>query len=238
MLKFETLKFNDSLFALLKLLGIRINYRFNADSPMGYHQSNDIYSIDHYAKSLSLKTNKLSENEIIVSKKEVSLGKANNVLQKDCFIRTYYSIEEWQHIKQIYKIIQHLPSVPKMTFPEEKVIKLEFIEGTTLFETKNIFKTHRDKFLEFIYSMNQFGYVHRDLHCKNILVSNDNIFIIDWDFVTEQACELTKSYDITGSGLPSPHLTQRCHIFKSFPNLRIPSVADILHFTMNDLNEI
>tara|TARA_Y100000034_G_C6905697_1_gene420168 strand:+ start:3091 stop:4644 length:1554 start_codon:yes stop_codon:yes gene_type:complete len=163
------------------------------------------------------------------------LGKRDFHRRSDFNVRTYHSVEEWEMLKRIYNNIKHMAAVPKMLFPEKSVVLIENIEGEQLKSAK-VSDVHKLKFLEFLWEMNRLGYIHRDLHCENVIISGNEIFVIDWDFVTEQRCNILDSYDLTGRGF-SPHLTDNCHIFKSFPQLNARSVTNLLGIELEDFHE-
>ncbi len=218
-----------TLFETLGLLGIKINNHFDESFPFGYHKNIQLNSSNKYKFFI----NQISENEIIISDKPLMLGRERCYIENGYQVRTYYSLDDWIDIKSAYQNIKEIKAVPKMIFPKDKVIFQKIIRGETLLNSK-VLEIHKKKLIEFIKKMNQFGYAHRDLHCKNIIVSSDDVFVIDWDFVTKQSCDLLFSYDLTGNGLPSPHLTNNCHIFKSFPIIGVPSVADLLNIKLED----
>ena len=220
---------NYTLFETLQLLNIKINTYFNEFSPLGYHENALLCFYD----KKNFFTNKLSENEIIISDYPLMLGREKIRIKNGYQIRTYYSIDDWLNIKESYQKLKEIKSVPEMIFLKEKIILQKIIKGDILLNSRNK-EVHKKKIIQFIKKMNQLGYAHRDLHCKNIIISKDDIFIIDWDFVIKQSCDIFHSYDLTGTGLPSPHLTNNCNIFKSFPKIGIPSVADILNISLKD----
>lgn len=209
---------------------------------VGYHCSDDVLKIRERAAGLNLFVNTISPTEIVVSRSPVWLGKNRFVNLGDNYLRSYFSLDEWNNLKRIYQHIKHIEVVPDMSFPKEKIVLIKKFEGEELLTAK-VSELHKVKFLNFLKEMNSLGFVHRDLHCKNIIISTDSLCVVDWDFVTEQKCDILNSYDLTGQGLPSPHLTDRCHIFKSFPLLgpaisidSAPSVAELLNITRDDFN--
>lgn len=64
------------------------------------------------------------------------------------------------------------------------------------------------------------GYAHRDIHSKNIFVTNSGIKFIDFEsvFKNNQNSDFYESYDITGKGLPSPFQTNNMCFFSSDEN--------------------
>ncbi len=221
----------EKLFILLNFLKVKIN-NFEETHSLGYH-SNNIPAVKEYAKQQNLFSNLLSDNEIIISKIPIWLGKKDITYQNGIYTISYHSRDEWRHLKKTYNIIKHMSAVPKMTFPNKKEILATEFEGEELLKSKPR-HVHKVKFMNFLEEMNHLGYAHRDLHCKNILISEDELIVIDWDFVIEQKCDILHSYDLTGRGLSSPHRTDQCHIFKSFPKLGAPSVAELLNITWED----
>lgn len=229
------LKLNDSyLLKLLNLLDIQIKENFDEANPFGYYQNNDVESLSSYATNNNLFFNVLSENEIILSKEQVCLGRRSFELKDGIYTRYYYSITEWENLKQTYEIIKSIPGIPTMSFPKDRTMMMPELPNSKQLYQASVSELHRNIFLSFLYEMNNLGYVHRDLHCKNIIVSEKELIVIDWDFVTKQVCKIKDSYDLTGYGLTSPHKTNNSHIFKSYPNMNIPSVAEKLGINWKD----
>jgi hypothetical protein len=231
------LKYNfisNALLDTLKILNININKSFDKKH-LGYYNSSNIEDIQKHSKKINLFTNKLSKNEIIVSNKEIRLGKEKQLYKNGKCITTYHSMDEYNYIKKSYKNIKSIDSVPEMEFIPPKTIVRDIIKGTTLLNNKNnLNELYKHKLIRFIKEMNIKGYAHRDLHCKNIIVNKHELFVIDWDFIIEQKCDILKSYDLTGKGMTSPHLTYNCNIFKSFPIMNIPSVSNILNISLEE----
>ena len=216
---------------LLEKLKIPINNNFDF-SKMGYFNVDDTKAAIKYAREKNIFYNALNNKEIILSNKEISLGKSEITFKNDIVKIEYYSNQEYQKIEKIYEKIKHLKAVPKLIF-DEKFLYQEYIEGNKLLDSKPK-NTHKNLLIEFIKDINKLGFAHRDMHCKNILISEKNLSVIDWDFVTWQECDLLNAYDITGHGLPSPHLTYNTHIFKRYEKINIPSVADILGIKLSN----
>ncbi len=222
----------EKLFVLLNQLGIN---NFEGSRLLGYHHDKNVLEIKEQAEQQNLFTNFISDDEIIVSSNPIWLGKEYIDHQNDFYTITYHSKDEWNNLKRIYDVIKQTPAVPEMTFSKEKVVVVKEFKGEELLKFNKVSSIHKIKFVNFLKEMNRLGYAHRDLHCKNIILSQHDLKVIDWDFVIEERCDIINSYDLTGTGLPSPHQTNRCHIFKSFPNLNAPSVAELLNITMEDL---
>lgn len=219
----------NSLFGTLKKLDIPINDIFG--DQFGYFKSH-VSNVVEFANRNSLFINKLNDGEIIISDKEVCLGKKEIFFESGCVKIKYHSNQEFLKLKSIYEEIKFVDCVPIMSF-DENIVTQKYYYGTTLHKAK-VNKKHKYALIDFIRCMNLLGYAHRDLHCKNIIISADNLIVVDWDFVTEQRCDLLDSYDLVGYGLPSPHLTYNTNIFKRYPKIGVRSVADILCITKKD----
>lgn len=222
-----------SLFKLLNRLGVIINDQFCEDSPLGFH-TGDVERINDYALERGLFVNRLAADKIIVAEQEVRLGKSSIIVQRSGNVIRYHSVADWGQIKSAYSDISHLDAVPTMAFPSEAVVVQEYIDGDIL-HCASVSSWHRAWLIGFLTGMNSVGYAHRDLHCKNIVVNEKSLHVVDWDFVARQRCPLEFSYDLTGRGMVSPHLTWNTNIFKSWPNLGVRSVADILDINIKDL---
>ena len=212
----------NSLFRLLNLLGVNTS----GNDSYGYFSlpSEQIDRLVYSGKC----TNRLSSTQIIVSDEEVSLGKKRYVIKNDVYEIEYYSEQEWSRIKSAYGHIKDVPAVPEMRFTECRIIHMPVLPNCVHLCQAEITPVHTSKFVAFMKGMNDAGFAHRDLHCKNVIASETDLFVVDWDFVISQKCPLDICYDVTGTGLTSPHKTNHCHIFKSFPNLGVSSVAKIL----------
>lgn len=214
---------------MLSLLNVPLKTSLNVLDPCGYYFG-DVEGIVQHATKIGLCVNRLSENQVIVSVKPVTLGKCKRYGR---YFYQYYSTQEWLGIKLLYEKIKSVPCVPSMTFLDGNVIYTPDLNGVPLANATPTSR-HKDLFLEFMRGMNATGCVHRDLHSQNIIVSEDDLWVLDWDFLTEQKCVLSRSYDVTGSG-DSPHQTNNCHIFRSLPDLGIRSVAECLGITFSDI---
>lgn len=197
----------------------------------GYHKC-DIKKAIKYARKFNFFYNIISNKEIIISKKEICLGKKKMEYIDGNIVISYHSIQEYKRINKIYEKIKFLESVPKMIF-KNNLIYQEYKTGIPLYKGKPN-KNHKNLLIKFIKGLNSLGFAHRDLHCKNIIISEKNLWVIDWDFVTWQNVNILKCYDITGYGLESPHLTYNTSIFKKFNIVSIPSVAEILNIKLSD----
>lgn len=218
---------------LLSLFRIDVQLRFNPESPWGYYNTIEADVIETRCRELGLATNRLGDHEVIATSEPVWLGKETLKLVFGTYVTTLHSRQEWQNLRSAYEDLRALPAVPEMSFPEECVVVVpEYVGYRTLHDAGS---GDREKFLDFLRGLNRLGYAHRDLHAKNVIVSGDDLKVVDWDFVTRQSCPLAGCYDVTGQGLPSPHRTNRCHVFKSFPALRVKSVAELLNFSSSDL---
>jgi serine/threonine protein kinase len=163
------------------------------------------------------------------------IGKTTIKKINDTYFKHYQNHEHWLYLKEIYLKIKHIPQVPVMDFEEENTIKTPNL-GMCLYDITNNVERYKYQFLDFLVLLNLQGYAHRDLYLKNVIIGCDQIYIIDWDFVTEDKRSLLECYDITGKGLSVPIKGMMdTFIFKSFPKMGIPSIAQKLNITMKDV---
>lgn len=94
-----------------------------------------------------------------------------------------------------------------------------------------------DEVIIAIYNIYSQGFAHRDIHCKNILVNdNDVVKLIDWEFLAEreEGVEFIDSYDITGSGVKEGQVyAGNVYLFDNKFKFSIPR-----HFGMLDLDYV
>lgn len=221
---------NYKLDKLLNIFKIKKYKKFNGK--IGYFKSKNINEIKNFAIKNKLNFNLLNKEEIILSKKEICLGKKETIFEKNKNKIFYHSEQELEKLKNIYKKISHLESIPEMIF-ENNFCLQEYCKGIVLLKSEPK-PLHKEILINFLKDLNHLGFAHRDLHCKNIIISKKKLYVIDWDFVTEQRCDIMDHYDLTGKGLESPHETNNTHIFKDFPKIKIPSVAQILNISLKD----
>lgn len=120
------------------------------------------------------------------------------------FIKQYPSteknIEKYNNIKNLYKIIEDCPYIPKTDFSQYLRLFMEDC-GPTLdklklrSEDKEIVKK---QIIELIIYFNNKGIAHGDLHSGNICFKNNIIKVIDFDTLFVNNVELLKCYDIMG----------------------------------------
>lgn len=175
-------------------------------------------------------TNLLYCGKTVFSKDPVFFGKKSCRIGQEDVFKSFYSATEFERIRNLWVQIQNLEQVPKTIFFDGGKTQEKRIQGETLYEARNkIKKIHKEQMVYFLKQLRSISLSHRDLHAKNIIVSEKNLFVIDWDFLMEDE----NWYDINGRGL-SPHMTDNTCIFKSFPKQKVPSVADILKIQIGD----
>jgi hypothetical protein len=222
---------------LVKLLADKLAIPINPkNTVLGYHSRN-LLDVEIVAKAANYFINRLSEQELIVARQEVRLGKYLIQRRGDYWHKTYFSFDDWLTIKIHYNSLKCLAAVPPMTFPEELIVAIEHKEAVPLLYADQITKDHKKQFISFMKEMNEAGVAHRDLHAENVLINEKELFVIDWDFIAENKCSLLDCYDLTGKGLPSPLRTNNHTIFKPFPLVGVPSIAELLGITLADFTD-
>jgi len=211
-----------------------------------YLESND-FNLDHFWLKDFFSEKGFVVNYLGKAKPDLSIGPLRDlfiiakkfhyiggVLKKDNdkYVKTYLSFDEWSKIYNAYEKIKHIKQIPMMDFSYKKIICSD-LGGDVLGASKtNV--NHKNQFISFMIQLNKAGYIHRDLSCNNIIINKQNLFVLDWDFVTEQKTHLINSYDITGLGSDSPRNTNNRHIFKPLKIKNMPSVAEKLNITLYD----
>ena len=59
---------------------------------------------------------------------------------------------------------------------------------------------------------------HRDIHTKNLFYDNNILYLIDYEFLTQENTPINKCYDLTGTNLESPMNSNKMHVFSNHNN--------------------
>jgi hypothetical protein len=135
----------------------------------------------------------------------------------DFFLWKFYDESLLQNIAKNYTIIKNNKYVPLHIFNKD-TMSVKYC-GTSLDNlildnnNKIIIKKQIVEFIKLIFLSN---IAHRDLHIKNICWDGTQIWIIDWELITNHTSgDILNHYDLTGKGLPSPYTSNNMNLFKN-----------------------
>ena len=170
--------------------------------------------------------------------------KSNTIDEKNNRVSSHYNNSDYQYayynLKKLYLKIKHIRYVPDYKF-QNFVVSSNYL-GTSLEQIDNISKDTKvvikEQIIEFIQELFKAGIAHRDLHIKNICWDGTQIWVIDWEFITEHSPpDITKHYDLVGEGLESPLASEHMNVFKesifSIANWLTPLTISIKEFRMD-----
>lgn len=155
---------------------------------------------------------------------------------KKTFIDTIDSTSAFKTEAYAYKRFQKYSWCPKLIEQGADYLITEYLPNEYRLDQ---YKGKKDKsllgeILWCILDIYNEGFAHRDIHSKNIFVTNTGIKIIDFETIIpqEKSVDFYESYDITGLGLESPYQTQNMGIMNkleySFSSIfNIKSVDEI-----------
>ena len=72
----------------------------------------------------------------------------------------------------------------------------------------------KNQLIDIIKKLNNENVAHRDLHTKNAFFHNNELIIIDLEFIENENSNILDCYDLTGQGLKSPLYSKNMNIFK------------------------
>jgi RIO-like serine/threonine protein kinase len=113
-------------------------------------------------------------------------------LVKKAFIKKPKTLYGWKELFNEYVILnklQHLSFVPKIyNLSYDLGITLECVEGVTLDEYTGDLHQINFKIMKCLYELHKSGYVHGDIHAKNIIIRDDEPILIDFGL----ACKISE----------------------------------------------
>jgi thiamine kinase-like enzyme len=123
--------------------------------------------------------------------------------------------------KILYPKIQMCKFVPTMKFLDYQIyvslkgVSLDRLENISIIDKEKI----KNDIIEFVNYLYKVGIAHRDLWIKNICWDGKQIWVIDWEYITEHHPKLlNEHYDITGKGEISPEQTYNMNLFHKDKN--------------------
>ncbi len=155
-------------------------------------------------------------------------------------ITEYYDLTFLDKIKSLYEKIETNPYVPKMSFDDNKIITSysgESLDKITNLDNENKIKI-KSQLIEFIKLLYEVKIAHRDLHIKNICWDGNQIWIIDWEIMSEHSPKtLIEHYDLTGKGLASPYKSGNMNILKKNYKYSVSDWLKPITLTIDDFKE-
>jgi predicted Ser/Thr protein kinase len=125
-----------------------------------------------------------------------------NFLKNNTIVKIFRREKDYLFQKELYEKIKHIKYVPEMDYSTYNVCKRKYAkevlsEMALNNQDKLIYKT---QIIDFIRQLNLVGISHGDLHSKNIVVEQGQIYVIDWEHATYQNEIFENCYDLTGNG--------------------------------------
>jgi len=148
-----------------------------------------------------------------------------------------YNLKYFNQLKYLYPTIKDCKFVPDMSFSNNYLEvpycgkSLNLLKKVSINEKKII----KQQLILFMKEMFVKGIAHRDLWIKNICWDGNQIWIIDWEYITKHHPKnISDHYDLTGKGLESPELSDHMNVFhnakKSVVNWLMPITLSITEF--------
>lgn len=164
------------------------------------------------------------------------IEKDGKLFLKKTFIDTSDSTNAFIAETNAYKMFQKYSWCPKIIEQGDNYLIIEYLPNEYRLDQ---YKGKKDKsllgeILWCILDIYNEGFAHRDIHSKNIFVTNTGIKIIDFETIISQkkSIDFYESYDITGLGLKSPYQTQNMGVMNKLEY----SLSSI--FNINSVDEI
>lgn len=135
------------------------------------------------------------------------------------YIRDFHSLALWEKIKSLYDRVKHIPFLQECDFSYTQRLVSPFYASRLLDVEFNQTQKENIKkqIITLIKMLNQAGVAHRDIHVENLFYQDDQICLVDLEYLEEDHQSLEKSYDLTGQGLESPLKSGHMHIFLDDP---------------------
>ena len=150
------------------------------------------------------------------------------------YIRDFHSRALWEKIKGLYKTIKHIPFLQECDFSYPKRLVSPFY--STGLSDEEFSQSSKEKIkkqiITLIRMLNQAGIAHRDIHIGNLFYQNEQIYLVDLEFLEEEHQHLKECYDLTGQGLESPLKSGHMHVFRDNPR----SIKNFIDIKMEDFN--
>lgn len=155
-------------------------------------------------------------------------------------MKRFHNRLELDMVRECYHILRDIPEVPKHHFEGMDMVSTVIpgcIDLHSWVASGAPSPPIKDAVVGFLKEMNRRGVAHRDFHVLNVLVRDEEVFVVDLEFLVRTSAPICDSYDLTGKGMISPRRSYGSHVFKRW-NLsdgrRYPSVADALAITRED----
>jgi serine/threonine protein kinase len=148
------------------------------------------------------------------------------------YIRDFHSRALWEKIKCLYKTIKHIPFLQECDFsyPKRLVSPYYSTQLSDMVLSESSKEKIKQQIITLIRMLNQAGIAHRDIHIENLFYQNEQIYLVDLEFIEEDHQPLKECYDLTGQGLESPLNSGHMHVFQDNPR----AIKNFIDITMED----
>lgn len=172
-----------------------------------------------------------------MKKRENTIYSREIIYSDNKYYYTYKNSNFFFNLKKNIMKLQDAPFMPDIKFMSNGYVVPELkghlltLTNISLDDKKNI----KNQIIDLVKFLNSKSLAHRDLHIGNCFYENKKLFLIDYEFLIEDECKLTDSYDLNeNSKLESPLKSNHMNIFhksdKSFKNFLLPIKININDF--------
>ena len=150
------------------------------------------------------------------------MPRSNLVINSDTVIKTYNKnfIHYYDQQKSLYHIIKDIKYVPHTSFSNNTITQQHagiVIRNVQL--TVKQKQTVKQQLIDLICLLHKNKIAHRDLHIDNICWKDNQIYVIDWEYIClHDITNIKQHYDITGKGLESPENTKHMNLLSKKKN--------------------
>ena len=201
---------------------------FNKITKLGTTKSDDGYGRLSY----------ILDKRVLMNKDK----KLGSILNNRCYkvgggyITEYDSLEYFGIIKEKLELLGDCSFIPKIEY-RSNGYKIRELRGR-LDLIKDSLKYHeklniKNQIIDIIKYMNRKGIAHRDFHIRNLYYDNYTLYLLDYEYLTDNKVELVDSYDLTGVGLESPLESDHMNIFTNH-SISVKSLLYPIPITIED----
>ena len=170
--------------------------------------------------------------------------RSNSIYEKEIvylnntYIYSYKNKEFFLSLKKKLMKLNKAPFLPEIKFTSNGYIIRE-IKGNFKKIQNNISnedkKNIKRQIIYMVRYLNSKGLSHRDIHIGNLFYENKKVFLIDYEFLTDDTSELINAYDLNSnslleSPLNSAHMNIFHHSVYSVKNFLLPIKIHINDF--------
>jgi hypothetical protein len=160
-----------------------------------------------------IKKNGVNEIKEEYEKKEYT---KNIFYTNNYYIYIYHDTYIFNKIKDIYQKIKNIKGIQKLDFFNDNIMISPIYENQL--SSNNFSKDDKliikNQLIDIIRQLNNKNVAHRDIHTKNAFFHNNELIIIDLDFIENDNANILDCYDLTGQGLKSPLYSKNMNVFK------------------------